>query len=226
MPYLNLLLNQKKFTANCNSTSIEIFKRTMFTVRPISRTVNIGIIRHRNHLGVSGNATETPLVNNTDIKTVQRHMPGQGYDCMNTSANIRTGTGAMLPQHEVAHINIIDKETGLVVAIFSSCKKETKGFHFVADENIKKQYASQGKPKEQWMSPYKQPRQYDSEKHHINKEATDFANKHQENIDKVLLKNGVHRKVPIKRISKDAGELYHENGQPIFDNYGREIDYD
>jgi hypothetical protein len=41
----------------------------------------------------------------------------------------------------------------------------------------------------------------------------------------MLNKSSTHTKAPIKRVHKDSSELYHENGQPIFDVHGNEIEY-
>lgn len=100
--------------------------------------------------------TITPYTNNI------RHYPGP-YTCIDLKKTttkgqqtvaIRTATNKVLPQHEGTHTWLKDEETGLFVAIFSSCKKETKGFKKVADTNFKGQKVdgtSNAKDKEQWM---------------------------------------------------------------------------
>ena len=78
------------------------------------------------------------------------------------------------------------------------------------------------------MRPYDNPRYYeDSQVVKKNIPATEFVNNPQNSakIDTMLHKSNTHNKVPSKRVHKDSSELYHENGQPIFDSQGYEIDY-
>ena len=134
----------------------------------------------------------------------------------------------MLPQHETSHTTIIDNQKNLPVAVLSSCKKVSKGFEFLSQNNYKGDILQNGQPKEQWMRPYDHPRYYeDSQVVTKNIPATEFVNASQnaEKIDSMLNKSNTHKKVPIKRVHKDSSELYHENGQPIFDSQGYEIDY-
>lgn len=218
---LHLKMPQTKITIFTNNLS-RVAKRTMFTTRNVAnKAVNMNLIRQTG----TGFSTQSQVINPTMLKNIQRNNPGQGYRAGNYHEDVRTATGKELPQHEKAHVNIIDNETGKNVAVFSSCKKTNKGFEFISKQNINEDTLQNGKPKEQWAASLKTPRCHDENIFVEDEKATIFANQHKKNIDAMLNKSNTHTKVPIKRVHKDSSELYHENGQPIFDVYGNEIEY-
>ena len=223
----NLFLASKKnlykVTSHNNGISLYLsVKRTMFTTRPITKAVNMNLIR--TGISVNGNSTNVNLQNSTQLKNPQRHIPGKGYIAGNYEKDTTTSTGRELPKHEEAHVIIKDNETGFAVAVLSSCKDESKGFTKLADVNYKNQILQNGQPKEQWMRSFDYPRQEDGT-FIENKAATDFVNKHSDKVDALLHKTEVHKGIPSKRVNKNSSELFHENGQPIFDSNGDEIDY-
>ena len=203
-----------------------VSKRTMHTTRNIAnKGVNMNLIRHTNSVGALGNNTNTALTNPTNLKNIQRNFPGQGYRAGNYHEDARTATGKELPKHEKSHTNIIDNETNKNVAILSSCKKIHKGCKFIATENVKGDVLPNGKPKEQWGITFEKPRCHDENIFVEDNKATEFVTKHKKNIDDMLNNTNAHTNAPHKRVHKDSPELYHENGQPIFDKHGKEIEY-
>jgi hypothetical protein len=56
------------------STRIKIIKRTMFTVRPVARAVNMELIRYQNQVGVSGNATQIAVIKSNPSALQERDM--------------------------------------------------------------------------------------------------------------------------------------------------------
>jgi hypothetical protein len=183
-----------------------------------------------------GNKMVRPIVSNMGNT---RNYPGKGYTGLdykkepenNVSKNlseIRTSTGTGIPEHEETHTKILDNETKLTVGLLSSCKNKIKGFHKIADENFKGQKVNSNANaanKSQWMRTFDNPRHIESDSMLENPQATAFLNKYEKTVDNIVSASNVNKKIPVKRLHKDDSALYHENGQPIYDKNGNEIDY-
>jgi hypothetical protein len=170
----------------------------------------------------------------------RRGYPGHGYrgrdhiKSLNSSGkqetDVRLPNNTYPPQHECTHTGILDNETNQVVGILSSCKNPQKGFKKIADENYKHQTvgtsnSDPNKLKPQYMKTYHTPRVYDEETTTENVAATTFLKKYEKEVDVIV--NQMNSTVPpVYRVNKSSSNLYHENGQPIFDADGHEIDYE
>jgi hypothetical protein len=178
----------------------------------------------------------------------KRNLPNQGYTYYKPSstmkgndpikkhniydANIVTSTGQPLPLHEISHFSIIDKETGLAVGVLTSSQDPKKGNIFVAFENYqgdKLPPKSDGdiKNKPQFVRLYDNPRYVqECNNKEYNSKVQTFLDKYANEIDKILAIHKNKNQIPVVRFDKDSSQFYHENGLPIFDKNGKEIDYD
>jgi hypothetical protein len=163
----------------------------------------------------------------------KRYYPGQGYRNVvhkNKGVDSKTTTNKDLPQHETTHVNIIDKETGQSVGVYSSCKNAQKGFKKVANYNYNGDKVNNNNPtspqKAQYVKIYDNPRVIDEENYEPHPNAQSFSDKHEKELDNIVSEANKVQKIPVKRLHKDSPELYHENGSPIYDTKGNEIDYD
>ena len=181
------------------------------------------------------NNTTTPLTKSMVYPSTpqQRYYPGHGYRTVmhkSKTSDVKTSTNKDLPQHETTHINVVDNETGLSVGVYSSCKDANKGFVKVASENYAGDKTNNNNPnspsKAQYFKAYDNPRYINEQDYQHHTEAQIFTNKYEKEMDNIVSNANKQPKIPIKRVHKDSPELYHENGLPIYDSKGNEIDYD
>jgi hypothetical protein len=172
---------------------------------------------------------------------ITRGYPGKGYTAADHTktivgikpdgkplleSNVRNSLGEKTPQHESSHTNIIDNATGLGVGITTSAKKT--GFISISTENFKNQVVTKNGPsKHQQIGLFDQPKSFEEGSIVKNEQATAFLEKHELLLDEILTKHPVSStfNIPQRRLHKDSSTLYHENGQPIYDNNGNEIEY-
>jgi hypothetical protein len=186
-------------------------------------------------------------------QVTSRSYPGKGYtaaDHVKTiigtksdgkpllESDVRSATGKKTLKHEESHTIIRDNETDVEIGVLSSCKKPEKGFQKVADTNYKEQTVGISnkdptKTKPQFMKLFDIDRIHEKEALVKNEAATAFMKQHDSTIDAIVRNASVTKTEPkeaiskfkISRVHKDSSSLYHENGQPIFDTNGNEIDY-
>lgn len=81
-----------------------------------------------------------------------------------------------------------------------------------------------GASKAQQIGLFDQPKRFEKGSVIKNEEATTYLEKHAALLDEILSKHPVSSAFnePQARVHKDSAALYHENGQPIFD----EINYE
>ena len=213
--------NKTKVSIRIESNLIK--KRTMFKQATSSIMHNVG----------------TKLIPSQKNITINRnYVPGKGYIAHNVTNNVvgkdsKTGhkiydnnvvtaTGKSLPLHENSHTIVRDNETGLDVGVLTSAKDPQKGNINIANENYK------GEQKMQQFRAFSVPRFYNDEVSTIrkNSNATTFLEKYNNEIDDAVKKSNNYTKPALARVNKDSPQLYHENGLPIFDKDGKEIDYD
>jgi len=196
---------------------------------------------------LGGNTQTTTQVTSANDPSVGKevdtrdYVPGKGYTALDHSksivgtksdgkpileSDVRNSFGEKISQHEGTHTNIIDNATGYGIGITTSSKKPN--FIPLSNENFKGQLVSKdGPPKHQQIGLFDQPKSYESEALVKNKEATDYLKKHEILLDEIVEKHRVASafNVPQRRVHKDSPTLYHENGQPIYDDNGNEIEY-
>jgi hypothetical protein len=156
-----------------------------------------------------------------------RHIPDeQGKQI----PGVCTSNGKELPPYEPKHVLFVDKRTGYALGILTSCQDKDSGFLKVDDTNFMCQKVSKlpdAPSKQQWCRPFDSPRVYPENTLETNKKATKFLNdpRIESRMDEVI--NQSHKTVqpPIVRVERGSNELYHENGQPIYDENGHEIEY-
>jgi hypothetical protein len=220
----------------------------MFTLHYLKRYKNkkVMIVTHYNILKrTMHRATNayhyigTKLVPSRSLNTInKRYLPDKGYKGYNinslkkgkdpiTGHNIYDTTGCEVPQHEKAHIIVRDNATGLDVAVLTSAKDPQKGNLLLAPENYKGDTLPNGKPKPQFIRSFEQPRySKESSAYQEDTAATAFLQKYDKETNDFVKKSGTYKKVSLYRTTKDASNLYHPNGKPIYDDNGKEIDYD
>lgn len=165
------------------------------------------------------------------INIPKRYTPHQGYKVFKTErkiicnnvyeGDVVTSKGQELPLNENTHLIVRDNETRKDVGILTSAKNVAQGNINIASENYK------GESKAQQFRAYEQPR-YSADTTNMKKvsEATTYLNKYTKKMDSAITTSGNYKKPAILRLDKKSLQLYHENGLPIFDNNGKEIDYD
>jgi hypothetical protein len=195
-------------------------------------------------LGTNSSTTRTTLnpentkpVPYTDVRCYVTP-PGEGYTAYrydttektepNTGKKIKVpdvvdATGQEVPSHEGSHIIIRDNQTEKDVGLLTSNPKAL----YVAPHNVENQLKKDDSPKEQRMRIYDQPRS--SVTACAAKEypkGTNFLQKYDTVVDVHVVASGITDKPADKRVNRDAGELFHENGYPVYDEKGKLIEYD
>lgn len=132
--------------------------------------------------------------------------------------DVVTPKGEELPLHEQSHACVRDNQTGKDVGILTSQKKDNIK---IADHNFKEEN------KAQYYRPYDTPR-YSSDSSNMKEvpDATAFVQKYDKEINDAVKNSDKYKKPALFRVDKNSSHLYHENGTPIYDKNGKEIDYD
>jgi hypothetical protein len=225
-----------KKTKVFNSITITITKRTLF--RFGSKSITRYAVGHGHS---AEKISPTSYLQKTNTSTLMQSRsyapPDQGYIAVKTDSvvvgkdpqtgnnvyesNVVTATGQQLPLHEQSHTIIRDNETGKDVGVLTSAKNPNKGNLKIAEENYK------GEPKAQFFRAFDQPRDSTTSTNVAEDvKITQYLKKHENALNDVVKKANNYIKPSIARFDKDSPQLYYENGLPIFDKNGKEIDYD
>lgn len=184
-----------------------------------------------------------PKINHNPWIGKVRYYPDQGYSVRRPlnkiigkdpktghniyEGNVVTAKGQELPQHENSHAIVRDNETGKDVGILTSAKDPKKGNINIAPENYKGDVLSNGQAKPQQFRAFNEPRfSVDTLNMVEDVQATAFVQKYDKELNDAVKKANTHHKPAKLRINKDSSQLYHQDGRPIYDSKGNEIDYD
>ena len=167
------------------------------------------------------------------IHLSKRGLPDQGYKAFRPKnkitgkdpktghniyeSDVVTSEGKELPLHEQSHVSIRDNATNIDVGLLTS----QKGNAFISSTNYK------GQNKAQYFRPYDTSR-YSAESSNMKEDsaATEYLKKFDKEINDAVKIYSKFKRPGLYRVDKNSSKLHHEDGKPIYDKNGKEIDYD